>query len=169
LNFKRSAALLAVALTCGAAQVQSAPPPAAAVPPLPVLVALKAAEAALAACVSQGLTPTVTVSDREGVPRVVLVADGAGPVSISTSRRKAYSASSLGITTAQLAKNAAAMHIVPQSVDPELLPLPGGFPIISHNVVIAGIGVGGADRGTESSDEACAQAGIAAIKAELDR
>jgi uncharacterized protein GlcG (DUF336 family) len=168
LNSNRLAATLVVALVGGAAQVQSAPPPARAAATLPVLIAVKAAEAALAACVAQGLTPTVTVTDREGVARVVLVADGAGPVSISTSRRKAYSAASLGISTAQLAKNAAEMHIVPQSVDPELLPLPGGFPIFSHGVVVGGIGVGGADRGATSSDEACAQAGLDAIKTQLD-
>jgi uncharacterized protein GlcG (DUF336 family) len=166
LNTKRLAATLLVTLACATTQVQSAAPVTA--PTLPVLVALKAAEAALKACVDQGLTPTVTISDREGVARVVLVADGAGPVSISTSRRKAYSAASLGISTAQLAKNAAEMHIIPESVDPELLPLPGGFPIVSHNVVVGGIGVGGADRGTSSSDEACAQAGLEAIKTQLD-
>lgn len=166
MNTKRLAATLLVTLACATTQVQSAAPVTA--PTLPVLVALKAAEAALKACVDQGLTPTVTISDREGVARVVLVADGAGPVSISTSRRKAYSAASLGISTAQLAKNAAEMHIIPESVDPELLPLPGGFPIVSHNVVVGGIGVGGADRGTSSSDEACAQAGLEAIKTQLD-
>jgi glc operon protein GlcG len=166
LNTKRLAATLFVTLACAATQVQSAAP--AAAPTLPVLVALKAAEAALKSCTDQGLTPTVTISDREGVARVVLVADGAGPVSISTSRRKAYSAASLGISTAQLAKNAAEMHIIPQSVDPELLPLPGGFPIVSHNVVVGGIGVGGADRGTSSADESCAQAGLDSIKSQLD-
>jgi uncharacterized protein GlcG (DUF336 family) len=165
---KRLVATLFVALASGATQVQSAPPAAAPPAPLPVLLALKAAKAALAACVAEGLTPTVTVTDREGVARVVLVADGAGPVSISTSRRKAYSAASLGISTAQLAKNAAELHIVPTAVDPELLALPGGFPILRHNAVIGGIGVGGADRGTSSSDEACAQAGLDSIKADLD-
>jgi uncharacterized protein GlcG (DUF336 family) len=168
LNSRRIAATLVVALASGAAQVGSAPPPATVIAPLPVLVALKAAEAALAACVAQGLTPTVTVSDREGIARVVLVADGAGPVSISTSRRKAYSSAALGMSTAQLAKVAASMHIIPQSVDPELLPLPGGFPILRHDVVVGAIGVGGADRGAESSDETCAQAGVDSIKNDLN-
>jgi uncharacterized protein GlcG (DUF336 family) len=168
LNAKHFAGTLLVVLASGLAQVQSAEPPTAPIASLPVLVALKAAESALAACVKQGLTPTVTVTDREGIARVVLVADGAGPVSISTSRRKAYSAAALGISTAQLAKNAAAMHIVPQSVDPELLDLPGGFPIVRHGVVVGGIGVGGADRGASSADEECAQAGLDSIKSQLD-
>ena len=107
MNTKRLAAMLLVTLACAATQVQSAAP--AAAPTLPVLVALKAAEAALKACTDQGLTPTVTISDREGVARVVLVADGAGPVSISTSRRKAYSAASLGISTAQLVRRTIAV------------------------------------------------------------
>jgi uncharacterized protein GlcG (DUF336 family) len=39
---------------------------------------------------------------------------------------------------------------------------------VSHNVVVGGIGVGGADRGTSSADEQCAQAGLDSIKAMLD-
>ena len=65
MNTKRLAATLLVTLACAATQVQSAAPVTA--PTLPVLVALKAAEAALKACTDQGLTPTVTISDREGV------------------------------------------------------------------------------------------------------
>jgi uncharacterized protein GlcG (DUF336 family) len=166
LDSKRLTAILVVALAGNAVQVHSAQPPVPPAAPLPVLVAAKAAKAALAACVAQGLTVTVTITDREGIARVILMSDGAGPTGTITSRRKAYTAASLGISTAQLAKNIAELNIVPSSVDPDLLALAGGFPILRHGAVIGAIGVGGADRG--NSDEECAQAGLDSIKSELN-
>lgn len=157
---------LFLALTFGAAQVPAAPPPVAAVAPLQLSLALTAAKAALAACVAQGLTVTVTVTDREGVPRVVLLGDGTGALSIITSRRKAYTAAALGMTTEQLVKNLSNSNFDLAMVDPELVALAGGIPILRHNVVIAALGVGGADRG--DADVVCAQAGIDAIKNQLD-
>jgi uncharacterized protein GlcG (DUF336 family) len=147
--------------------VKSAPPatPAA---PLPILLAIKAAKTALTTCTAQGFTPTVTVTDREGVARVVLVADGAEQVSIIASRRKAYTAAALGISTAQLGKNVSASGIDLKLIDPQLITFGGGFPILRGAVVIGAIGVGGADRGnSDAPNEACAQAGLAAIKSEL--
>jgi uncharacterized protein GlcG (DUF336 family) len=167
-NSKRVAATWLLALAAVAAQVQSAAPPAASIAPLPILLALKAAKIALATCVAQGFTPTVTVTDRDGVARVVLVADGAEQVSIIASRRKAYTAAALGISTAQLGKNIAASGIDLKVIDPELIAFGGGFPIRRGGVVIGGIGVGGADRGTsDAPNEACAQAGLASIKSQL--
>lgn len=162
MNLKRLTAVVIAAVAMDAAPVHAAPPPAA----LPVTIAIKAARVALAACVSEGLTITVTVTDREGVPRVILMSDGTGALSVITSRRKAYTAAALGITTAQLAKNAAAMNFVPESIDPEPVALQGGVPILRHGVVVGGLGVGGADRG--DADEVCAIAGLESIKGDLN-
>ena len=160
---KRLAAIGLIALTAGAAQVQSAPP--AATAPLPIALALKAAEVALTTCVGQGYKPTVTVTDREGVARVVLVADGADPVSIIASRRKAYTAAALGISTVDLGKNVAASGFDLKMIDPQLITFGGGYPILRGNVVIGAIAVGGADRdNSDAPNEACAQAGLNAIK-----
>lgn len=109
---------------------------------------------------------TVTVTDREGVARVVLLGDGTGALSIITSRRKAYTAAALGMTTEQLVKNLSGSNIDLAMIDPELVALAGGIPIRRHNVVIAALGVGGADRG--DADVVCAQAGVDAIKNQLD-
>jgi uncharacterized protein GlcG (DUF336 family) len=156
-----------LALSFGAAQVQSAPPPApAATLPLPEMLAVKAAKAALAACVAEGLTVTVTVTDRDGVPRVVLLGDGTGALSVITSRRKAYTAAALGMTTEQLVKNLSASNFDLAMIDPDLVALAGGIPIMRHNVVIGALGVGGADRG--DADVVCAQAGVDAIKDQLN-
>jgi uncharacterized protein GlcG (DUF336 family) len=163
LHLKRFAAIGLIALAAGTAQVQSAPP--ASTAPLPILLALKAAKVALATCVAQGYTPTVTVTDRDGVARVVLVADGAEQVSIIASRRKAYTAAALGISTAQLGKNVAASGIDLKTIDPQLITFGGGYPILRGGVVIGAIAVGGADRGnSDAPNEACAQAGLAAIQ-----
>lgn len=86
------------------------------------------------------------------------------------SRRKAYTAAALGISTAQPAKNIAVSGITIESIDPELIAFGGGFPICCHDVVIGAIGVDGADRGnSDEPNEACAQAGLHAIKSQLDR
>jgi uncharacterized protein GlcG (DUF336 family) len=160
--------LLAVTATAAfTLPIQSALPatPAA---PLPILLAIKAAKTALTTCTAQGFTPTVTVTDRDGVARVVLVADGAEQVSIIASRRKAYTAAALGISTAQLGKNVSASGIDLKLIDPQLITFGGGIPILRGTVVIGAIGVGGADRGnSDAPNEACAQAGLAAIKSEL--
>lgn len=131
---------------------------------IPTRLALKAAVAALDSCGDQGYRITVTVVDREGITRVQLVGDGAGPVSISSSRRKAYTAAAFGVSSATYGKRAAAYPGPP--IDPELFPYAGGLPIVSHGAVIGGIGVGGADQAP--MDEACAQAGLAAVKDLLD-
>jgi uncharacterized protein GlcG (DUF336 family) len=165
LNCNRRAAILILGLFCGVMRAQAAPPTPAAIAPLQLALAIKAAKAALAACVAQGLTVTVTVTDREGVERVVLLGDGTGALSIITSRRKAYTAAALGMTTEQLVKNLNGSNDL-SMIDPELVALAGGIPILRHNVVIAALGVGGADRG--DADVVCAQAGIDAIKGELD-
>jgi uncharacterized protein GlcG (DUF336 family) len=179
LNSKRLALTLVAALAGAAAPVLSAPPTSTATPtpsassalalPLPESLAIKAAKVALNTCVAQGYKPTVTITDRDGVARVVLVADGADPVSIIASRRKAYTAAALGISTQQLAKNIAGTGIVPASVDPQLITFGGGFPILRGEVVIGGIAVGGADRdNSDAPNEACAQAGLAAIRRQLE-
>src|SRR6202034_2191008 len=85
LNFKRDAATLILGLVCGAVQVQAAAPPPAAIAPLQLKLAVKAAKAAMAACVKEGLTVTVTVTDREGVARVVLLGDRTGALGVITS------------------------------------------------------------------------------------
>jgi uncharacterized protein GlcG (DUF336 family) len=167
MNSIQLAAMGLTALIACALPAQSAPPSAPAAP-LPLKLALKAARTALTTCTAQGFRPTVTVTDRDGVARVVLVADGADPVSIIASRRKAYTAAALGITTAQLAKNVAASAIDLRVLDSQLITFGGGFPIRRGETVIGAIGVGGADRAnSDAPNEACAQAGLAAIQSQL--
>ena len=154
-------ALLALALVVGTAQAQTVELPQQ--PYLPINLALDAASAALAQCQTDGYRVSVAVVDRGGVLKVLLRDDNTGPHTVSSSTRKAYTSASLGSPTAALAATVAGNPEVEglRQMDPQLLLLAGGLPIVVNEVVVGGIGVGGAPGG--HLDEACAQAGIDAI------
>ena len=133
---------------------------------LPIAAAMQAAETALTSCAAQGYRVSVSVVDREGVQRLLLVGDGAGPISITTSRRKAYTSAALGVSTGDMQRQAAASNQPPPAIDPEILALAGGLPIRMGDQVVAAIGVGGADR--SDKDEACAAAGLDRIRDQLN-
>jgi uncharacterized protein GlcG (DUF336 family) len=93
--------------------------------------------------------------------------DGAGPHTVDSSRRKAYTAASLRQPTRKLAvmvANQPELAGVGRMNDSILL-LGGGFPIRFKEDIVGGIGVGGAPGDT--LDEACARAGLKAIGADL--
>ncbi|MGW2888035.1 GlcG/HbpS family heme-binding protein [Streptomyces griseoruber] len=116
--------------------------------PLSYDIAHRAAEAVLNAARAEGARVCVVVVNRSGITKILLSDDGAGPISVETARRKAYSSAIQGMSTAAFAEFAAApaMQLVPLHViDSQLLPVPGGRPIIMDDgEVIGGIGVGGA-------------------------
>jgi uncharacterized protein GlcG (DUF336 family) len=132
---------------------------------LPLTLAQQAAQAALAQCNADGHRVTVAVTDHAGVVLVQLRADGAGPHTISSSARKAYTAASLGRPTLELAdfiKDKPALHEI-RDMDDKILILGGGLPIKIGNELVGGIGVGGAPGAAQ--DEVCAQAGLDSIGA----
>jgi uncharacterized protein GlcG (DUF336 family) len=154
-------ALLALALMVGTAQAQTIELPQE--PYLPLNLALDAASAALAQCQTDGYRVSVAVVDRGGVLKVLLRDDGTGPATVFSSTRKAYTSANLGSSTQEFATlvagNAEAEGL--RQLDPQFLILGGGLPIVVNDVVVGGIGVGGAPSG--QIDEVCAQAGIDAI------
>lgn len=96
--------------------------------PLSYEIASRAAEAALDAARAEGERISVTVVNRSGITKVVLADDGAGPIAVSTSRLKAYTAAVMGITTAEFAEVAASPVMAANPVhlvDPQLHPVPG--------------------------------------------
>jgi uncharacterized protein GlcG (DUF336 family) len=133
---------------------------------LTVDVALEAAQGAIAACKAQGYGVTVTVADRMGNPKVVVVRDGPPGVGRESTRRKAYTAAvqrvSTGAFTDRISRPGA---FNPTMFDRELATGPGGLPIKAGEETIGGIAVAGAPGGDK--DEACAQAGIDKIKDKL--
>lgn len=158
--------VLAIGLLVGSAQTVAAADELPREAVLPLSLATKAATAAIEKCTKDGYKVSAAVVDRAGVLRVLLRADGAGSHTPDSSRKKAYTAASLGRTTSELGELLVKMpHL--QSVrqmNEDILILGGGLPIQFGNEIIGGIGVGGAP-GTQF-DDACAQAGLDAIGAE---
>ncbi|HXP92457.1 MAG TPA: heme-binding protein [Candidatus Binatia bacterium] len=132
---------------------------------LPLALAVEAAQAAIAACKAQGYNVSVTIADRTGMPKVVLVGDGAGGFSREVTRRKAYTSALLGISTGDFTKRVAAGGFNPAVYDPQLAMGLGGVPIKVGNDTIGAIAAAGAPGGDK--DEACALAGLEKISDRL--
>jgi uncharacterized protein GlcG (DUF336 family) len=136
---------------------------------LTAALAVEAAEAAIAACKAQGYNVTVTVADRTGLPKVVIVRDGPPGVGRESTRRKAYTAAVLRASTADYTKRIATLGpggFNPGTYDPELATGAGGLPIKAGEDTIGGIAAAGAPGGDK--DEACAAAGADKIKDRLN-
>jgi uncharacterized protein GlcG (DUF336 family) len=134
---------------------------------LPSALAVEASQAAVAACKSQGYNVAVAIVDRTGNLKLLLVGDGAGALTPSLSRRKAYTAAMRRVSTADLAKQVAAPGAFnPTLYDRQLVTVLGGVPIKAGDEMIGAIGVSGAPGGDK--DEACANAGIAKITDRLN-
>ncbi|MFJ1702131.1 heme-binding protein [Kitasatospora sp. NPDC088346] len=126
---------------------------------LTVEAATRAAQAALDAAQKNGQHVSVAVVDRDGVTRVLLKGDGAGPQSPESAERKAFTAVSWNAPTSELVKRLAT---APNLKDiPGTLFLGGGAPVQAKGAPIAAVGVAGAPSG--DLDEQFAQAGVAAL------
>ena len=129
--------------------------------------ALKAAQAALARCRANGYQVTVAITDRMGVVQVLLRDRFAGPHTVDMASAKAYTAVSFRTNTTELAD--ATQPGKPQSGirnRPGVAAVGGGMMIEAGGSLLGAIGVSGAPGGKE--DDACAAAGIAAIREELE-
>jgi uncharacterized protein GlcG (DUF336 family) len=128
-------------------------------------LANKAIQASLDACNKAGYRVSVSIVDRAGLLRAMIRADGAGPHTVDSSRKKAYTAASLRRPTTELAE---LINKVPtlealRQMNDQVLMLGGGLPIEIGGETVGGIGVGGAPGA--HLDDACAQAGLDAIGA----
>ena len=129
--------------------------------------ALKAARAALQHCRDSGFQATVAVVDRMGVTQVLLRDRYAGPHTVDMAQAKAYSAVSFRTHTTDLAQATQAGR--PQSGVrhlPGVAAVGGGLMIEAGGSLLGAIGVSGAPGGKE--DDACAAAGIAAIRVDIE-
>ena len=129
--------------------------------------ALKAAQAALAKCRASGYQATIAVVDRMGVVQVLLRDRFAGPHTPDMAIAKAYTAASFRTNTSELAD--ATQPGRPQSGvrnRPGVAAVGGGVKIEAGGSLLGAIGVSGAPGGRE--DDACAEAGIAAIREDIE-
>ena len=133
---------------------------------LPLDLSIEAAKAAIKQCHDDGFKVSVAIVDHAGLLKVQLKADGAGPHTLDSSRRKAYTSNSMRGPTqkyAVLAVNKPELQSLAR-MNEHILLLGGGFPIIKNGAVIGGVGVGGAP-GIQY-DEVCASAALKVLKAD---
>jgi uncharacterized protein GlcG (DUF336 family) len=134
---------------------------------LTAALAVEAAQAAIAACKAQGYNVTVTIADRTGTPKLILVGDGAGPLTTEVTRRKAYTSARQRVSTGDFTKRVTTPGAFnPGLYDPQLTTGQGGIPIKVGDDTIGGIATAGAPGGDK--DEACAVAGLEKIKDRLN-
>ena len=132
---------------------------------LPILTGTMAQNivtAAILQATKDNLAVSVTVVDRSGQTLAVLRHHNAGVHTIRASYKKAYTANSQKRETAVIAQGIADGSI-PADVrylDENMLMMAGGVPIYIDNLVVGGIGVGGA-HGDE--DVRIAKAGLKAL------
>ena len=154
---------LAILLAASAAQAQTTAPAVRTEKNISLALANQIAAEAVAACAANGYNVAATVVDRAGTVRAVQRADNAGPHTLASSERKAWtSASAKNATQAMMEgsqKNPAGANLV---YLPGVLLLGGGVPVKSGNDVIGAVGVGGAPGG--HLDDQCANAALEKVK-----
>lgn len=129
--------------------------------------AQKAVQAALAECRKAGYQVAVAVVDRFGLTQAVLRDRFAGAHTVGVATDKAWTAASFRTDTTELAR--LTQPGLPQSglrSVPRVAAFGGGLMIQAGGSLIGAIGVSGAPGG--DADDACARAGIAAIRDELE-
>ncbi len=134
---------------------------------IPAALANQAVAAAVEACAKQGYAETVVLVDADGVRQAVLRGDRTGSHGLDSAFDKAYTAATFKADTLALAERAKTR---PEFANlftqlPHLILFGGGVPIKVGDEVVGAIGAAGAPGA--NLDDACAKAGIDAIKDRL--
>ena len=130
-------------------------------------LALALAREALANCQKQGYQVAVAVVDRFGVTQVLLRDRFAGAHTVPTATGKAWTAVSFRTNTSEmLAATAPGMPQAGVRALPGVIVIAGGVTVEAAGSLVGAVGVSGAPLG--DNDEACAKAGIAAVRDKLD-
>ena len=130
-------------------------------------LALDLASATLADCRKRGFQVTVAIVDRFGVTQVLLRDRFAGPHTVPTATGKAWTAASFRTSTTEL--NAISQPGMMQAGIrnlPGAVVIGGGLTVEAGGSLLGAVGVSGAPGG--DADEACAKAGIDAVRDKLD-
>jgi len=130
-------------------------------------LALDLARGSLADCRKRGFQVSVAVVDRFGVTQVLLRDRFAGPHTVSTATGKAWTAATFRTSTTEL--NAISQPGMMQAGIrnlPGAVIVAGGLTVEATGSLLGAVGVSGAPGG--DADEACARAGVDAIRDRLD-
>ena len=125
-------------------------------------MALAIVETAMAEC---GSRVSIAVVDRAGRLRLFVQGDGAAPHNLELARRKAYTARTFRMPSAEWAKRTETL-VPGQRQLSEVIPLQGGVPIKVGEETIGGVGLSGAPNGGPQ-EEACGLAGVAKVADDL--
>lgn len=161
---KKLTLILAIATLLPAGIAQAEDPVVLPVYRLSMDIAIKAAQATIAACRKEGLNVAVTIIDRGGHAQVVLRDTMAMPITVPISKQKAYAAMNFNTPTSQL-ETRFTSPFAPPKID-GLITSAGGLPITAGSSIVGGIGVSGAPSG--ETDEACAEAGLHLINTDIE-
>ena len=161
--------LAKTAVACGLGALLALPASALEMRPILTLdIARKIVEACIAKAQQQGWKMHVAVLDIGGNLKAFARMDDAQLISEEVAMRKAYTAAALPRSTRETAELAYSNpDRRPSGIAflPRVAGIQGGLPIMTADGVhIGGVGVSGS---TAQSDEACAQAGLDAVKDEL--
>jgi uncharacterized protein GlcG (DUF336 family) len=130
-------------------------------------VALELARASLEECRKRGFQAAIAVVDRFGVTQVMLRDRFAGAHTPSTAAGKAWTAVSFRTNTSELvAQTQPSMPQAGLRGLPGAVILGGGVTIEAGGSLVGAVGVSGAPGG--DADDACAKAGIEAVRDKLD-
>jgi len=121
--------------------------------------------AALEQCRKDNYKVSAAVVDRGGNLLAFIRDPASGPHTAESSRRKAFTAATFGMTSAAFATLTANPGASGLKDLTGVFALAGGVPIKTGGEVLGGIGVGGAPGGEK--DEACASAGLQQVADQL--
>jgi uncharacterized protein GlcG (DUF336 family) len=129
-------------------------------------LAVELAQAAVAACSTEGYNVAAAVTDRAGVLLALVRADNAGAHTANASTAKAFTSASSRTPTSAMAENVAKNAGAAGLVDiPGFLVLAGGVPVKAGSATVGAIGVAGAPGG--HLDEACANKAVEKLSSRL--
>lgn len=134
------------------------------IPRLTLEASEKIAQGAIAACRKEGIQIGVTVVDRSGDAMVFMRDTLAPKVTIEISRQKAFTAVNFNAPLSAMESRFTRPFSVGK-VD-GLVFSAGGLPIEAAGNIVGAVGVSGAATGEQ--DEACALAGIDAVRTDLE-
>lgn len=129
-------------------------------------LAVELAQAAVAACSTEGYNVAAAVTDRAGVLLALVRADNAGAHTANASTAKAFTSASSRTPTSAMAENVAKNAGAAGLADiPGFLVLAGGVPVKAGSATVGAIGVAGAPGG--HLDEACANKAVEKLSSRL--
>ncbi|HUW64924.1 MAG TPA: heme-binding protein [Spirochaetia bacterium] len=126
-------------------------------------LAQQAMEQAVKKAQDMGVPMSLAVVDEGGHLVMCLRMDGAGWLTTDIAKGKAYTAAAFRRSTAELAERLGSHPSFLNAINalqPGVMAVGGGVPMVRDGKVIGGIGASG---GTAAQDEECARAGLAGL------